>query len=116
LVRNMGEHSFSLPGGGIKRGERVARAVARELYEELGLKAMNIQRLRECDYKGSLNRHRVCVVTEIAGKPHLQGDELDEFIWWSIETPVPIYAHVKHILTRLPSEYRHLIPGIEQLV
>lgn len=113
LVRDRGKRTFSLPGGGIKKGERAAWAVARELYEELGLKALNIQRLRECDFKGSLNRHRVCIVTEIAGEFSLQGDELDEFMWWDMNEPVPVYTHVKNILASLPSHYRHLVPGIE---
>ncbi|MFC2017770.1 NUDIX domain-containing protein [Chloroflexota bacterium] len=116
LVRDRGKKSFSLPGGGIKKGESATRAVARELYEELQLKALHIQRLKECDYKGSLNRHHVCMVTEISGNPHLQEDEVDEFIWWDTQEPVPVYAHVKYILTRLPSEYRCLVTGIEQLV
>lgn len=116
LVRDRGKKSFSLPGGGIKKGESTARAVIRELYEELHLKALNIQRLRECDYKGSLNRHHVCMITKIAGNLHLQESELDDFIWWNIQEPVPVYPHVKYILARLPSRYRPLVTGIEQIV
>lgn len=33
----IGAHRWSLPGGGIKRGEDPALAASRELYEELGL-------------------------------------------------------------------------------
>ena len=116
LVRDRGRRCFSLPGGGIKKGEPTISAVERELFEELGLKAINIERLRKCDFKGSLNRHRVCIVTEMAGNPHLRGRELAEFIWWNVKQPVPIYAHVKGILTSLSSEYKHLALGIAQLV
>ena len=102
LVRDKGKHRFSLPGGGIKKGEPTVSAAARELYEELGLKAINIRRLRECDFRGSVSKHRVCLVTEVGGKPHLKGHELDRFIWWDQKKSIPLYAHVTQILSKLP--------------
>jgi len=99
LVRDKGRHHFSLPGGGIKKGEPAVSAAARELYEELGLHVVNVKRLRGCDFKGSLSEHKVCLI-EANGEPHLRGHELDKFIWWDMEEPVPVYAHVKNILKR----------------
>ena len=62
LVRDKGKSRYSLPGGGIKKGEPTVSAAARELFEELGLRAVNIRRLRECDFKGSFSYHKVCLV------------------------------------------------------
>jgi 8-oxo-dGTP pyrophosphatase MutT (NUDIX family) len=100
LVRDRGRHHFSLPGGAIKRGEPTTSAAARELYEELGLSAVKVTRLRQCDFIGAVSIHKVCLI-EATGKPHLRGRELDKFIWWNMKYPIPIYAHVKSILNRL---------------
>ncbi len=97
LVRDKGARSFSLPGGELKKGEPTVSAAARELYEELGLKAITVTRRRDCDFKGSLSQHKVCLV-EASGDPYLKGHELDKFIWWDRKEAIPVYAHVKKIL------------------
>ncbi|MBT9138766.1 MAG: putative 8-oxo-dGTP diphosphatase 2 [Syntrophomonadaceae bacterium] len=100
LVRDKGKPRFSLPGGAIKKGEPTVSAAARELYEELGLKAVKATRQRDCDFRGTVSKHRVCLI-QASGEPHLRGHELDKFIWWDMKKPIPIYAHVKHILKRI---------------
>ncbi len=100
LVRDKGKHHFSLPGGAINKGEPTVRAAARELCEELGLKAVKTTRRQDCDFKGTVSNHRVCLI-QANGRPHLRGHELDKFIWWDMKKPVPVYAHVKKILERI---------------
>jgi 8-oxo-dGTP pyrophosphatase MutT (NUDIX family) len=100
LVRDKGHHKFSLPGGGIHEGEPAVSAAARELYEELGLHVTSVKRLRECDFKGSLSEHKVCLI-EANGEPRLRGHELDKFIWWDMKTPIQLYSHVTNILKKL---------------
>jgi 8-oxo-dGTP pyrophosphatase MutT (NUDIX family) len=100
LVRDKGHHKFSLPGGGIKKGEPTVSAATRELFEELGLSAVKVTRLRNCDFRGSLSVHKVCLI-EAHGEPHLKGHELNKFIWWDMKAPIPIYAHVTHILKKI---------------
>ncbi len=100
LVRDKGVVSFSLPGGAIENGETVKSAAARELYEELGLKAVKATRRRDCDFRGAVSKHRVCLI-QAGGRPHLRGHELDKFIWWDMKKPILIYAHVKKILERI---------------
>lgn len=100
LVRDRGRHRFSLPGGATKRGEPVVSAAARELYEELGLHSIKVTRLRECDFRGSVSKHRVCLI-KASGKPHLRGHELDRFLWWDMRKPIQVYAHVKNILKKI---------------
>ena len=100
LVRDKGKHHFSLPGGAIKKDEPTASAAARELYEELGLSAGKVTRLRQYDFRGAVSIHKVCLI-EATGKPHLRGHELDKFIWWDMKKPIPVYARVTHILKKI---------------
>ena len=100
LVRDRGKHQFSLPGGGIRENEPAASAAGRELYEELGLSPIKITRLRDCDFRGSVSHHKVCLV-KARGEPHLRGQELDKFIWWDMKQPIPVFTHVTQILHRM---------------
>lgn len=103
LVRDKGHHHFSLPGGAIKKGEPTVSAAARELYEELGLRAIKVVRLRKCDFKGAVSKHKVCLI-QASGKPHLRGHELDKFTWWDMKKPLPLFAYVRAILSMLHKE------------
>lgn len=100
LVRDRGKHHFSFPGGAIRKGEPNVSAAARELYEELGLHPVRVTRLSGCDYNGSTNEHKVCLI-EASGEPRLRRHELDKFMWWDMKEPVPTYAHVEVILKKL---------------
>ena len=57
LVREAGVHYFSLPGGGIHKGETAEAAASREIREELGLVAARVERLPACDHAGFTNDH-----------------------------------------------------------
>ena len=54
LVRDKGKSRFSLPGGGINKGEPTVSAAARELYEELGMRPQKVIRLHHCDFESSI--------------------------------------------------------------
>ncbi len=97
LVRDSGRDRFSLPGGAVKWGERTTAAAARELYEELGLQAEQVTRLKGCDFQGPRSHHRPCLI-EAAGEPRLASGELAEWRWWDMAEAVPVYQHVTHIL------------------
>lgn len=100
LVRDRGKHRFSLPGGGIKGNEPAASAAGRELFEELGLSPSKITRMRDCDFKGSASHHKVCLI-EARGEPRLRGHELDKFVWWDMKRDIPVFSHVKAILSKM---------------
>jgi 8-oxo-dGTP pyrophosphatase MutT (NUDIX family) len=100
LVRDRGKHRFSLPGGGTQPNEPSMGAAVRELFEELGMSARKAERVFECDFEGSLSKHKVSLI-ETDDEPRLRGKELDKFIWWDMKTDVPRYAHVDQILKKL---------------
>jgi len=104
LVRDKGKQKFSLPGGGIHRGEPTLSAAIRELYEETGLRATKAIRLRDCDYKGSKNEHRVCLI-EANGEVRLK-HEIDKFVWWDMKQTLPVYPHVRYILSKVKEKIK----------
>ena len=76
LVRNwLGKQRWTLPGGGIKRGETPAEAGAREVHEETGLRIPH-DHLRELGvFKNVGEKYTfsvACFATEIAKRePHI---------------------------------------------
>ena len=102
LVRDSGRHDFSLPGGGYKKGESTIQAGPREVFEELGIKAHSVERLRQCDLDGQRAYHKVCkIVMDNEQKPYLKSKEIDKFIWWDMQSSIPVQGHVKYILGKL---------------
>ena len=104
LVRDKGKQNFSLPGGGIHKDEPTLSAAIRELYEETGLRATKAIRLRDCDYKGSKNEYRVCLI-EANGKVRLK-HEIDKFVWWDMKQTLPVYPHVRYILSKVKEKIK----------
>ena len=99
LVKDKGAHNYSLPGGGVKKYERSAKAATRELYEETGLRAKSATWIGS--YKGAVSDHRAYLI-EAEGYVHLKGHgELKAHIWWDMKKPIPIFAHVREILKML---------------
>ena len=94
LVRDKGKRNFSLPGGGVNRGEPSLAAAARELFEETRLSPSKVEFL--CRYKGAANNHRVFRV-EARGEVHIT-HELDAFVWWDGKQSIPRLPHVDNIL------------------
>ena len=99
LVRDRGDKSFSLPGGGRNRTEPSLAAAVRELYEELGMRALKAERIIRCDYTSPYNKHKVTLI-ETTDAPVIKS-ELDKFIWWDMKTAIPRYSHVDYILKKL---------------
>ena len=99
LVRDKGHKSFSLPGGGIEKGEAALTAACRELGEELGLMAYRAQRLFDYEAPGSVNTHKV-VLVQAGGTPRLDHKELEAFQWWDRKETLRVYPHVTAIIKR----------------
>ena len=92
LVMDKGHHKWSLPGGGVKPGERSSRAAVREMYEEVGLSVRNLRWLGHFD--GSASRHSIYFADDYTGNCHLRGHELSKYMWWSVGDHIAAYGHV----------------------
>lgn len=102
LVRDHGKSDFSMPGGGYKKGESTIQAGTREVFEELGIKALSVERLRHCDLDGQRAYHKVCkIVVDNEHKPYLKSKEIDKIVWWDMKSKIPVQGHVKYILGKL---------------
>lgn len=100
LVRDRGAKAYSLPGGRRERGETATEAAARELREELGMRAVSVRRLERCDYESRHNLHQVSLV-ESDDEPFIADGELEAFTWWDRREPIDAFDHVRAILGRL---------------
>ena len=98
LVMDRGRNRFSLPGGGVHRGEPSIAAAARELYEETGLNCSTIE--WQFHYNGRTQRHRVFRATP-TGEVRLKDGELTRYIWWDGKQSVSVQKHVVDILTQM---------------
>ncbi|MCH7843914.1 MAG: NUDIX domain-containing protein [Chloroflexi bacterium] len=95
LVRDRGTRNYSLPGGGIHRGEPSISAAARELFEELGISAHKIERVGA--YQSRTRRHTVYLITEFRGRPQTKS-EIDAFAWWDGKSRIGVFRYVTEIL------------------
>jgi 8-oxo-dGTP diphosphatase len=80
LVMDKGHHKWSLPGGGVEKGERSFQTAIRELNEELGLKVKRLHWLGH--FKGANSLHSIYLSNHASGKIHLQTKELKKYYWW----------------------------------
>ena len=105
LVRERGRCQYSLPGGGIHRGEPSISAAARELYEEVGLSTHKIERVGT--HQSRTRRHFVYVVTDFRGRPRLKS-EICALVWWDGKSSMAMPNHVNEILKLVHERFPHL--------
>ena len=100
LVRDRGYRQFSLPGGGLHRGETAEEAVIRELKEETGLSTVSLAPLPGCRTSDIYNTYLVFEV-QVEGALRIDPGELSDARWWDGHDPVPLFAYVSRVLTQL---------------
>ena len=98
LVRDKGKEKYSLPGGGIHKGEPSISAAARELFEETGVNCSKIE--WQFPYEGKIQQHQVFRVTP-QGDPKIKDGELNDFVWWDGKWKLSVDNHVTQILKRM---------------
>jgi curved DNA-binding protein CbpA len=92
LVLNRGHHRWSLPGGGVEKGEKSFQTAIRELHEELGLTVRKLHWLGH--FEGSETRHSIYLSNHIKGNIHLQKKELKNYVWWDGKSKINAFKHV----------------------
>ncbi len=97
LVRERGSRRYSLPGGGMERGESPVTSACREVDEETSLKVLEATFL--FNYEGQTQNHHVCLLSA-EGKVRLQRKELSESIWWDGRKSLPMLPSVEVIIER----------------
>jgi len=100
LVQERGFHHFSLPGGGLQRGESPEEAVARELEEETGLRAISLTPLPQCRTSDIYNTYHVFEV-RAEGTLRVDPVELTGARWWDGVDGITLFGYVRHILAQL---------------
>lgn len=100
LVRERGNRSYALPGGGVERGEPTLLAVVRELHEETRLKASQIRYVGDIDGRRA---YHFVFLAEVYGEVRLQRKELSDYLWWDGRQPIPVrvQGHVSGALALL---------------
>ena len=100
LVREKGNRSYALPGGGVERGEPTLLAVVRELHEETHLKVRQIRYIGDIDGRRA---YHFVFLAEVYGEVRLQRKELSAYCWWDGRQPasVPLQGHVQGALALL---------------
>ena len=97
LVQELGRRRFSLPGGGLKKGESVLQAALRELKEETSLEIVEAEYL--FDHESPTQSHKVVWAT-VRGPVHIQEKELAGYRWWDAAEEIPLVDSTIEIVDR----------------
>ena len=102
LVQEKGRSPYSLPGGGLKKGESVLQAALRELKEETNLEATKAEYL--FDYESASQSHKVVWAT-VWGRVELQPKEVVGYRWWDTAEDIPLVDSTIEIVGRFKQSH-----------
>ena len=101
LVRERGAKHWSLPGGGMKKGEDPVAAAVRELDEETRLTAQSATYLFH--YESPSQHHHVCRLFA-EGEVELLREEIGDYRWWDGRAQLSIIPSALEIIERARGE------------
>ena len=112
LVQENGRRRFSLPGGGLKKGESVLQGALRELKEETNLEAVKAEYL--FDHESSTQSHKVVLAT-VLGSVHLQPKEIAGYRWWNTSEDVPLVESTIEIVGRFKQLHSQRVSRLDEV-
>lgn len=106
---------FSIPGGGIEKGELPERAVARELQEEMGLRLSDIEYIAHCQ-SNNFEHHVFTAQVPENDIPVLQADS-EEAIFYHTEKNqfIPEWVDISKLTPKNLRYYHGYLPLIQRL-
>lgn len=106
LVRETKDSAFKLPGGRFEINETPLECLSREIKEELNSKLNDesLQLIGNYVYKHSDygNWQTYIYKGDLATDPRVDGEEIAEYAWFSLDSSLPLRPHMQsHILPLL---------------
>lgn len=99
---------WSLPGGGIEKGESLEEATIREIEEETGIKSKVIRQIGEYTFKsGQINYFFEC--KQIGGKPTTSNESSDVNFFSVKDLPKPYSPIVPQLINDALQNNKNLI-------
>ena len=92
------DNVWMLPGGDVKPTETVVEAGQRELAEETGLRSTEGERTFSLDADTTFHDVSVLPVRGDSTPKELQAKELQDYMWWDVETALPLSRSTRTIL------------------
>ena len=97
---------YELPGGGVKKGESLLEALAREIEEEIGCKLKEISEIgKVIDYYNLISRENHChfYLARVKSRvpTRLEPDEvarIEKTIWVDIDEAIRLYENMQNVL------------------
>ncbi len=107
LVKTTYSRQFTIPGGGIKKGEKPEDTVKRELQEETGIEVLACHKIGEYENKTEFKNDQITLfyIDDFQLGEKMDSPEIDQFSFFSLDgLPKNVSPATKRRLNTLNSE------------